>query len=478
MSRKGLNVIVICNDTLRADVVDHTWEDHVDLPNLDRLRAEGTTFTRAFAEALPTVPIRRGLMTGRRAYPWKYDVDDTGSWPNIMGWHAIPSELPTIAEIACQQGVMTGLVGDVYHLFKPTMNFTRGFVSYDFVRGQETDRVRSGPLSKIDLKAHMHPQETDIQRHAGFCQYLLNILDRKTEEDYFAPQVFRSASRWIDDNVEQTPFMLWIESFTPHEYWDPPKQFADAYFKEEGLVDYIYPQFFQRRFDFTEAEVKRTKALYYGYCTFMDKWIGHLMDKLDEHKLWDDTVVVVTSDHGTELRDRDQFGKNGQRLYAYNTRLNMIVRHPDKANHGKTVDALVQNQDVAPTICNWMNIETEEEFDGFDMMPLLEGKKDKVRDYVIGAWSDHVYVRDDDHNYLVNTSDPSKKTEVYDLKADPKETENVANAKPEVVSEMRGRLEELLGAPLPATYAHQARPGRAVGLPAFLEKWSGSNLGE
>src|SRR5437762_2667582 len=149
MSKSRLNVVVICCDTLRADVVDHTWEDRVAMPNLDRLRAEST-------------------------------------------------------------------------------NFTRGFISHDYIRGQEMDRVRSGPLSKIDLRPHLHPDEKDLKRHTGLTQYLLNMLDRKSEEDYLAPRVFRSAERWIDDNTEQKPFFLWIESLTPHEFWDPPKQFADA----------------------------------------------------------------------------------------------------------------------------------------------------------------------------------------------------------------------------------------------------------
>lgn len=474
---KGLNVIVICNDTLRADVVDHTWEDKVDLPNVDRLRADSVNFTRAFGEGLPTIPMRRGFYTGRRSYPWKEHHDTRGSWPNIHGWHKIPHEHTTLAETLSSNGVLTGLVADLYHMFKPTMNFTRGYAAHDFIRGQETDRVRSGPIDKIDLKPHLHPKEDSLKRHSGLMQYLLNIQDRVSEEDYFAAKVFRSAARWVDDNARQKPFMLWVDSFTPHEFFDPPKAFADAYFKKAGIVDYTYPQFFQKRFPFNEDEVKRTKALYYGYCTFMDKWIGHLLKKLDEHKLWDDTAVIFTSDHGTELQDRDRFGKGGDRLYAYNTRLNLSIRLPDRAFHGKTVDAFAQNIDLAPTICKLMGVEREEPFDGFDLMPVIEGQKKQVRDHVIGGWAQYAYVRDDAHSYVVDTFDPKEKTELFDLKADPHEKENVANAKPGVVKAMRGKLEALLGAPLPATYSHQPEKQNAPGLANFVERWEGSNLG-
>ena len=476
MPKSALNVVVICCDTLRADVVDHTWIDRVEMPNLDRLRAEGTTFTRAYAEALPTVPMRRGFYTGRRAFPWRHDIDDRGSQPNCMGWHAIPHEYTTLAETLCENGVMTGLVADLYHLFKPTMNFTRGFISHDYIRGQEMDRVRSGPMSKIDLRPHMHPDEKDFKRHSGLTQYLLNMLDRKSEEDYLAPRVFRSAERWVDDNKDQNPFFLWVESFTPHEFWDPPKQFADAYFKKEGVVDYTYPQFFQGRFKFNEDEVRRTKALYYGYCTFVDKWIGRFLEKLDEHKLWDDTVVILTSDHGTELRDKGQFGKSGQRLHPYNTRLNLIVRHPEKSTQGKTCDAFVQNIDVAPTICKLMGVESKEPYDGHDLMPLMEGKAQQVRDHVIGAWQHFAYVRSDDYNYCVDTYDPLKKTELYDIKSDPQENENLAASKPRQISELRGkwrRCWELRCRPNTRT---RLAPNRAPGIHHFIEHWQSSNL--
>ncbi|MBE7465220.1 MAG: sulfatase [Planctomycetes bacterium] len=477
MAKSGLNVIVICNDTLRADVVDHSWEDRVEMPNVDRLRAEGFSFTRAYGDGYPTVPSRRGFYTGRRAYPWNHDIDDRGSVPNLVGWHAIPGEYTTLAETLSEHGRLTGLVADLYHLFKPTMNFTRGFASYDYIRGQENDRTRSGPLSEIDLKPHVHPDETDLKRHGGLVQYLLNIKDRKTEEDYFAPKVFRSAAKWIDDNVNQGPWMLWVDSFTPHEFWDPPKAFADRYFKKDGVVDYTYPQFFQQRFKFNADEIARTKALYYGYCTFMDKWVGHLLKKLDDHKLWDETVVVFTSDHGTELWDRGQFGKSGSRLYDYNSRINMVVRHPDKRFHGKSSDAFAMNIDLAPTICKWMGVESQEPFDGHDLMPILNGAKDEVRDHVIAAWSQHAFVRQGHWHYLVDTYDPAKQTELYDLKSDPKCRENLAASRPEVVKELRGKLERYLGAPLPAVYKHQSRPGRAPGLGNFYQKWEQSNLG-
>ena len=150
-----MNTIVICCDTLRADVVDHTWEDHVDTSHLDQLRENSAVFNNAWGEGEPTIPMRRGFFTGMRSYPWRFHIDDRGSVPNIYGWHAIPTAQTTLAEHLLLNGVATGLVSDVYHMFKPTMNFTRGFMSYDYIRGQESDRVRSGPLASINMKPYL-----------------------------------------------------------------------------------------------------------------------------------------------------------------------------------------------------------------------------------------------------------------------------------------------------------------------------------
>ena len=115
-------------------------------------------------------------------------------------------------------------------------------------------------------------------------QYLVGIQDRRTELDYFTPQVFNNAIRFLEDNHRRPPFFLWIESFAPHEYWGPPRYFADLYYDNPEAKDYILPQIGQDRTGNTKktpADIERTKALYYGYVTFVDKWVGGLGDKCE-----------------------------------------------------------------------------------------------------------------------------------------------------------------------------------------------------
>lgn len=120
------NLIVVVFDTLRYDAV---FGDLAHMPNLRRFAADAVSFTNAWGEGLPTIPFRRALHTGFRSYPWRYDVPDRGSHPNILGWHAVPEDQTTAAEYLYGHGYATQLVGDVWHMFKATQNFTRGFVS-------------------------------------------------------------------------------------------------------------------------------------------------------------------------------------------------------------------------------------------------------------------------------------------------------------------------------------------------------------
>ena len=213
-------------------------------------------------------------------------------------------------------------------MFKPTMNYSRGFCTYDFVRGQETDNWRGGTVEMIEDRLRRHTRDLSGWHAMGLIQYLWNQRGREREEDYQCARVFRSAQQWLQDNAAHAPFFLWIDSFDPHEPWDPPTSYTDHYYAyehpDQGL-DFIYPN----NRDATPAEIERTKALYCGEVTFVDKWVGAFLDTVDDLKLWDDTIVVLTSDHGTELMDHGQFGKGPDEMHPFSTQIPLYVRHPD-----------------------------------------------------------------------------------------------------------------------------------------------------
>ena len=209
----------------------------------------------------------------------------------------------------------------------------------------------------------------------------------------------------------------------------------------------------------TEEELRRIEALYLGEVTFVDKWVGVLLDKLEELKLFDDTLVIFLSDHGTQLRDHGGFGKSARELHPFNTQLNLCLRHPG-GPFDRDITALVQNHDLMPTIlsllevpCGWT--------DGENLWPLVMGEKASIRERIITGWAEwgqagtargRASVRDDRWNFCtaVGYADQDG-DELFDLSNDPEERHNVAADHPRVVAECRAEVEALIGQPLPGT---------------------------
>lgn len=154
-------------------------------------------------------------------------------------WHEIPGEYPTVAETLVRSGYSTGLIGDTPHMFKPNMNFSRGFLTFEHIRGQTSDSWKTGSWDLMqDLfkdyfgdympKTPSGPEAT-IYSEGQVLHYLHNIRERQEEADWFAPRVFSSASQWIEDNARNAPFFLWLDCFEKHEIFDPPVTYIRPY---------------------------------------------------------------------------------------------------------------------------------------------------------------------------------------------------------------------------------------------------------
>jgi arylsulfatase A-like enzyme len=354
------------------------------------------------------------------------------------------------------------------------MNYTRGFCTYDFIRGQETDNWRGGTVDEIgdQLRAYTH-EPLDSPRIMRLAQYLWNQRDREREEDYQCARVFRAAMRWLDDNSANAPFFLWIDSFDPHEPWDPPRSYADAIYPYNG-VDLIYPSN-----DATSEEKERIMALYCGEVTFVDKWAGVFLQHVDALQLWQDTIVVLTSDHGTQLMDHGRFGKGAEELHPFNTRIPLYIRHPD-GPRDTAVDAFVQSHDLMPTLLRLLGVPYAN-VDGSDAWSLVTGERAQLRDHVVTGWASFVTgnaggrasVRDDEWNYVATVHEAQPSPELYHLPTDPDEVRNVHDQYPEVAAMQRRRLEAVVGQPLPAQLNEVCDPG-----PAPMSTYLRKRLGE
>ena len=168
-----------------------------------RLQPKAFASREHLGKAQPTLQIRRGLFTGMRSFPWRFNFDRRGHWHHAPGWHKIPPEQDTIAEVLLERGYLTALIADTYHMFKPTMNFSRGFAHLDFVRGQESDNWRSGDPRLIEDQLRQHVREPiNWQRHAGIGQLSCSINGIGVPRTITgcARVYSQSACEWLNDN--------------------------------------------------------------------------------------------------------------------------------------------------------------------------------------------------------------------------------------------------------------------------------------
>lgn len=447
-ARARPNLLVICTDTLRADYLGCYGNTEVRTPHIDQLAETGVLFENAFAEGLPTLNARRVYFTGKHLFPGWEPRPHKGDWLGHQpGWHGLDEGDVTIAEVLQAAGYTTGLITDVYHMFKPTGNFHRGFDSWRWIRGQEQDPYITGPRDTVDLTPYVREGTYQRRRFRGLEQYLLNTMHRESENDFFTAQVLGGAADWLEANAGNQPFFLWADCFDPHEPWDPPRRCADLYCPDHTGKDLIAPP--AERSAYTDAEWRRTRALYMGEITFLDEWVGHVLGKLDKLDLAGNTVVAFTSDHGTLLGEGGQVRKKHHALIQGETRLPFILRVPGTASEGMRVSAFVQAHDFMPT---WLRLLAETVPDavtGQDVWPLAMAETTSVRDYCVTAYGAYASVRDAEWNYIRRVCDlyPGEDDvapQLYHVPSDPLEERNVIADNESVVQTMEVRLQRRL----------------------------------
>ena len=435
-----MNYILVVLDSLRQDFIGAYGNDWVQTPNLDAFARESAVFHGLRSEALPTIPVRRALCTGRRVFPFEDCPWPKGIYNRHAGWLPLREGDVTVAEHLQERGYVTGFVADTYHMFKPAMNFHRGFHAFEWIRGQEYDQWKSGPLKGVDLSRYAKAG-TDPRRLRVLTQYLKNQADRRGEEDYQAPRVFRAAMDWLEQNAEHERFFLWVDSFDPHEPWDPPRSYVDLYDPGYGGVEYIYPSGTQPS-EMTEAELQHIRALYAAEVTMVDHWVGRFLRKIDGLGLRENTLVVVLSDHGKLLGERGALGMAAKDTSRELFNVPLMIRHPKREGAGRRLSGWVYNIDVTVTALNLIGVEPLPDAEGLDIWPMVRGTTDSVRDHAVCAYNIYGSVWEEDGLYIRNLEDTTE--QLYDLAADPGQTMDMVRDAPERRKIMAEHLDAVL----------------------------------
>jgi arylsulfatase A-like enzyme len=368
-----MNAIVIVSDTFRRDHIGAYGNPWIRTPNLDRLASQAVVFD-GYTSSFPTVQARNDIMTGRYAFTYKE-------------WEPLSDSDVVLSEILHEAGVMTGLVVDTPHPFRPRFAYQRGFRAWEVVRGQENDEWLPG---STEIRWPCDPKK--MRSHESFRRHQMNNQFRLRETDYFPARTMSTALNWLEANRSK-PFFLYVDTFDPHEPWDPPQHYVEMYDPGYEGEEVSYPLYDYVDF-MNEAELRHSRALFAGECSLVDRWVGHLLDGVQALGLDKDTAVFFLADHGYYLGEHDLIGKalisdklkrsQTLPLYPEVCAVPFIVRMPAQSD-GRRVHALAQPADIAPTILDLFDLEIPGSVQSKSLKPVLEGRASSVHDFVVAS---------------------------------------------------------------------------------------------
>ena len=397
---RNTNVILISIDTLRADHVSCYGYDRDTTPNVDALAADSVLFEQAITPAPWTLPAHASLFTG--LLPSQHGVQNF--------YQKLSDEALTLGEVLRARSFLTLGVASFEYLF-PDYGLVQGYDEYFFRYPLRAEKIVEKALDMLD-------------RHCG------------------------------------KRFFMFLHFFDPHDPYDPPAPYNTMFcpFGEKGCLKKEHKSpikaFLGERRRPTENDIEAAIALYDGEVRFVDEQLSFLFERLKELDLWDNTMIVVTSDHGEEFWDHGSLS-HGFRLYEEQIRVPLVVKLPHSRNAGTRVERQVGLIDVAPTILAELAIEGEVDGPGRSLFsrPNLELAKEHY--YVSETVAHGVkrlclrtnilkYITPNCYNYKgLSYRSPEL---LYDLQNDSHETENLIAPEAELVALLReDAYEQLFG---------------------------------
>ena len=399
-----MNVLFVSIDSLRRDFLGAYSEKpavvgyDVETDNLDRFAEKAAIFDTHYAGSLPCMPTRREWQTGTQEFLWR-------PWGPIEPFDA------TLPQLLRKNGTLTKLITDHYHYFQHgSHGYYEDYNGFSFVRGQEIDAWRTVPKEPDDRMrgrlagaASTHP---DSLRFRNRNQYARNVDSFESVDDFFAPRVFSAVTEWLERNQEWESWYCNMDSFDVHEPFHCPEPYASMYTDEDprdgdlpiwphyGRIDGGQSELTERQLDFLRSQ-------FAGKVTMVDHQFGDVLDTLDERNLWDETMVVVTSDHGFLLGDHGWIGKNDGPVYDVLARTPLMIWHPDSPRMGERVSELTSAVDLYATVLDALDVEIPGQTHSRSFHPLLMGETERHRDWALyGYWGSSVNVTDGEHTYL------------------------------------------------------------------------------
>ncbi len=401
-----MNVVYIVIDTLRADHLGCYGYSRDTSPNIDKLASEGVLFEYAFPSDVPTQPAYTSMFTGLRGI-------HTGIVSHSY-FETLSEDTPVLPELLVQNGVTTAAVSTLYTMRRW---FARGF------------------------QYNMNPAAGNRRK--------LQQVDAEEVNAYAVP--------WIEDHKDE-PFFLFLQYWDPHGLYKPPVEYRNLFYDgdprdpENHSLDYLkaHPvwSFTKNQIDALGEDITDLEYIVSQYdaeIRYVDDQVQQIFDTLDKHRLGEDTLIILTSDHGESMGEHNFYFDHFE-VYDTTIHVPLIMKNPKTLPTGKRVSELIQSTiSIAPTVLNWFGIEPPAHMKGKDLVRIINGSESGYPEIISnqGLWTVKRAIRTKDWKLIKTTHKAFWDTparELYRIEEDPGETVNLADSEPEVVDMLELKL--------------------------------------
>ncbi|MDR6906629.1 arylsulfatase A-like enzyme [Agromyces sp. 3263] len=358
----------------------------VDAPNFERLAARTAVFDQCYAGSMPCMPARRELHTGRHNFLHR-------------SWGPLEPFDDSVPEMLKQAGIYTHLVTDHAHYWEDGAGtYHNRFNTYEFFRGQEGD-LWKGHVADPEPPANLNPE------HFLARQDWINRLYLTDEAKHPQTMTFDAGLQFISTNLDEDGWLLHLETFDPHE----PFFSYDRYRQQYGLGDeeivFDWPSY--RRVTETDDEIEIARRSYFALVSMCDRSLGRVLDVMDEHDLWRDTMLIVCTDHGFLLGEHGWWGKSVMPWYDESIHTPLYIWDPRTGVHGERRESLVQTVDIGPTLLDYFSIGLTPDMQGHPLGEVVRSDTPVREGALFGAHGGHVNVTDGRYVYMRACADPS-----------------------------------------------------------------------
>jgi arylsulfatase A-like enzyme len=384
-----MRLVYVLFDSLNRHALECYGGTAVATPAFNRLAERGVVFDNHYVGSLPCMPARRDMHTGRLNFlhrPWGPLEPFDNSFPEVLR----------------TKGVYSHLVTDHYHYFEDGgVGFHGRYSSFEFVRGQEKDKwkgLAAPPLER--LRGQYHPLVFDGRTDPNAnLPYVISREYITTEEQFPIVQCFRSALEFLEANRTADDWVLHLECFDPHEPFFAAERFRNGLeTRYQGPVLDWLPY---GRANLSGPEADELRANYLALVRMCDEYLGRILDTFDEHDLWRDTALVVSTDHGLLFGEHEYWGKNRPPFFNEVTHIPLFIYDPRQADlGGKRRKALSQTTDLMPTILELFDAPVPPEVRGRSLLGTLRDDRPVREACIYGQFGAAVNVTDGRFTYF------------------------------------------------------------------------------